>query len=72
MARKVTLGAHAVSALMEQATRFDAMSVHFVKSADLAMSEANEIAIWTSKLINAVTRIRQEAQEAATARGERV
>lgn len=72
MAKKVTLGAHAVSALMEQATRFDAMSVHFAKSANLVMSQANEIAKWTSKLIHAVTRIRQETQEAATAGRERV
>lgn len=72
MARKVTLGAQAVSALLEQATRFDTMSVHLAKSADLATSQANDIAKWTSKLINAVTRIRQEAQEAATASRERV
>jgi hypothetical protein len=72
MARKVTLGAQAVSALLEQATRFDTMSVHLAKSAELATSQANDIAKWTSKLIDAVTRIRQEAQEAATASRERV
>jgi hypothetical protein len=72
MATKLTLGTHAISALMLQAKRFGAMSVHFAKSADLATSQANEIAIWTSKLIDAVTRIRQEAQDAAAASREYV
>lgn len=65
MATKLTLGAHAVKALMEQAKRFDAMSVHLAKSADLATSQADEIAKWTSKLIDAVTKIRRETQDAA-------
>lgn len=72
MATKLTLGAHAISALMEQAKRFDAMSVHLAKSADLATSQADEIAIWTSKLIDAATKIRRETQCAAAACRERV
>ena len=72
MATKLTLGSHAVKALMEQAKRFDAMLVHLAKSADLATSQADEIAQWTSKLIDAVTRIRREAQCAAAASREHV
>jgi gas vesicle protein len=72
MATKLTLGAHAVKALMEQAKRFDAMSVHLAKSADLATSQADEIAKWTSKLIDAVTKIRRETQDEAAACRERV
>lgn len=67
MAAKLTLGSHAVKALMEQAKRFNAMSVHLAKSADLATSQADEIAKWTSKLIDAVTRIQRETQCAAAA-----
>jgi 1,2-phenylacetyl-CoA epoxidase PaaB subunit len=72
MATKLTLGAHAAKALMEQAKRFDAMSVHLAKSADLATSQADEIAKWTSKLIDAVTKIRRETQDEAAACRERV
>jgi hypothetical protein len=43
------------------------MSVLLAKSADLATSQADKIANWTSKLIDAVTRIRQEAQYTAAA-----
>ncbi|KAH6692793.1 hypothetical protein BKA61DRAFT_684092 [Leptodontidium sp. MPI-SDFR-AT-0119] len=53
MATKLTLCTQAISALTVQAKKFGAMSVHFAKSADLATSQANEIAIWTSKLIDA-------------------
>ena len=55
----------AVNALMEQAQRFDTMSVCLAKSANLATSQADEIAQWTSRLIEAVTRIRQESQDEA-------
>src|SRR4051794_15652915 len=72
MATKLTLGTHAAKALMEQAKRFDAMSVHLAKSADLATSQADEIAKWTSKLIDAVTKIRREAQDKAAACRERL
>ena len=48
------------------------MSIHLAKSTDLATSQANDIVKWTSKLIDAVTRIRQETQEAVTASRERV
>lgn len=65
MATKLTLGTHVISALQVQAKKFGAMSLHLPKSVDLATSQANEIAIWTSKLIDAVTTIRQEAQDAA-------
>lgn len=65
MATKLTLGTHVISALQVQAKKFGAMSMHLPKSVDLATSQANEIAIWTSKLIDAVTTIRQEAQDAA-------
>jgi 1,2-phenylacetyl-CoA epoxidase PaaB subunit len=67
IAAKKTQGANAISALIEQTKRFEGMSVLLAKSADLATSQANEIANWTSKLIDAMTRIRQEAQCAATA-----
>jgi hypothetical protein len=39
---------------MEQAKRFDAMSLYPAKSLDLAASQANELAQWSSKLVNAV------------------
>jgi hypothetical protein len=44
MATKLTPSSHAIKALMEQAKRFNVMSVHFAKSADLATSQAAEIA----------------------------
>ncbi|KAF2817573.1 uncharacterized protein BDZ99DRAFT_565297 [Mytilinidion resinicola] len=72
MATKLTQGAHAISTLMEQTKRFDAMSVYLSKSADLATSQANEIATWVSKLIDAVTKIQRETQSAAAACRERV
>jgi hypothetical protein len=72
MATKLTLSTHVISALMVQAKKFGAMSVHFAKSADIATSQANDIAIWASKLIDAVTRVRQEAQDAAVASREHV
>jgi len=72
MATKLTLCTQAISALTVQAKKFGAMSVHFAKSADLATSQANEIAVWTSKLIEAVTRIRQDAEDAAAASQEHV
>jgi hypothetical protein len=72
MATKLIQGAHAISALMTQAERFDAMSVHLAKSADLATSQANEIVLWTSKLIEAVTKIQRETQSAAAECRERV
>ncbi|KAL5312937.1 hypothetical protein ACEPPN_019363 [Leptodophora sp. 'Broadleaf-Isolate-01'] len=72
MTSKLILAAHAVKALIEQAKRFDAMSVYLAKSADLATSQADEIAEWTSKLIDAVTKIRRETQDEAAACRERV
>ncbi|QVM12417.1 hypothetical protein D8B26_007046 [Coccidioides posadasii str. Silveira] len=57
MTTKLTLGAYVIKVLMEQASRFDAMSVYLGKLADLATSQAEEIAKWTSKLIDAVTKI---------------
>ncbi|KAL1963047.1 hypothetical protein VTN77DRAFT_8795 [Rasamsonia byssochlamydoides] len=72
MATKKILGPHAISALMEQAKRFDTMSVHLARSPDLATSQANEIAEWTSKLIDAVNKVRREAQAATTAYRERL
>ncbi|OJD10476.1 hypothetical protein AJ78_08526 [Emergomyces pasteurianus Ep9510] len=68
MAIKKILADHAVSALMEEARRFDAMSVHIAKSTNLATSQADEIALWTSKLIDAVTRVQQETRDEAAAR----
>ena len=56
------LADHAVSALMKQVKRFNAMSVHLTKLMSLAMSQTNEIAQWTLKLINAIIRIQQETQ----------
>ncbi|KAH7378965.1 hypothetical protein BKA64DRAFT_648391 [Cadophora sp. MPI-SDFR-AT-0126] len=67
MATKLTLCTQVISTLTKQAKKFGTMSVHFAKSADLATSQANEIDVWTSKLIEAVTRIRQEATDAAAA-----
>lgn len=48
MATKLTLGQHAISALSEQAKRFDDMTVHLAKSANLATRQAEEIAEWAS------------------------
>lgn len=72
MATKLTLGTHVISALQVQVKKFGAMSMHLPKSVDLATSQANEIAIWTSKLIDAVTKIRQEAQDAAASSQDHV
>jgi hypothetical protein len=52
---------------MEQAKRFDAMSLHQAKSLDLAASQATEIAQWSSKLVDAVNKVLREAEAAATA-----
>lgn len=52
---------------MKQVKRFDAMSVHLAKSTSFATNEANEIAEWTSKLIDAVTRIWQEIKDEVAA-----
>ena len=72
IAAKKTQGPHAISALMEQTKRFEAMSVLFAKSADLATKQADEIAQWTLKLISAVTKIQQDAESNAAACRERV
>lgn len=56
MAIKKVLGDHAISALKEQVRRFETMSVCIAKGADLATSQASDIAEWTSKLINVVTK----------------
>ncbi|KAL2372005.1 hypothetical protein RJ035_005775 [Blastomyces gilchristii] len=72
MATRLILGTHAINTLMEQAKRFEAMSVQFAKSADLATSQAAEISKWTSKLMYAVTKIQQEAEAAAAACRKRV
>lgn len=72
MAAKKTQGPHVISALMEQTKRFEAMLVLFAKSADLATKQADEIAQWTLKLINAVTKIQQDAKSNAEACQERV
>jgi hypothetical protein len=67
MTTKLTPGSHAVKALMVQANRFDAMLVQLSKSMHLATNEANEITKWTSKLIDAVTKIERTAQCSAVA-----
>ncbi len=72
MAAKKTPGPQAISALMEQAKRFEAMSVHLAKSADLATKQADEIVQWTLKLINSVTKIQQDTQSDAAACREHV
>lgn len=53
--RSLKLGNHDVEALMEHAKGFDAMSTYLIKSADPATGLANEIAKWTSRLIDAIT-----------------
>jgi hypothetical protein len=72
MTSKKVLAAHAISSLQEQFTRFNAMSVLLAKSADLATNQSNEIAEWTSKLINAVTKVRDHTQREAAACQERL
>ncbi|PSN60497.1 hypothetical protein BS50DRAFT_625870 [Corynespora cassiicola Philippines] len=67
MTTKKVLGPHAISTLKEQTRRFECMSVCLAKGADLATSQANEIAEWASKLIIAVTAIQQEVENEAAA-----
>lgn len=44
VAAKKTQGSYAISALIEQTKRFEAMSVLLTKSADLATKQADKIA----------------------------
>ncbi|QSS66925.1 hypothetical protein I7I51_03137 [Histoplasma capsulatum] len=53
--------------MADQADRFDVMCVTFAKGSDLAKSQAEQITQLTQKLIDAVTKIRQDAQTAANA-----
>ncbi|QSS65812.1 hypothetical protein I7I51_06662 [Histoplasma capsulatum] len=48
------------------------MSVTFAKAPDLAKTQAEQITQWTQKLIDAVTKIRQDAQAAANVCQERL
>lgn len=72
MATKQILAAHAISALMEQTRKFNAVTVHLAKSADLATNQAAEIAKWTSTLISVMTKIQRDTQRDAVACRERV
>ena len=72
MATPKRLCDQAISQLKEQAERFDAMSLLFAKSPHLARHQADEIADWSFKLIDAVNKIRNDAQAAATAWHERL
>lgn len=67
MATKTIFGTQAVSVLMEQAQRFDAMSVEFSKWPTLMKSQADGITKWSSKLVDAVKRIQSDAQAAVVA-----
>ncbi|PYH96030.1 hypothetical protein BO71DRAFT_190269 [Aspergillus ellipticus CBS 707.79] len=58
-------GAHAVSALKDQAKRFETMSVHLAKSPSLAITQADEIAKWSTKLIDAIDKIKRDTKAAA-------
>ncbi|KAI1955096.1 hypothetical protein LOZ58_006855 [Ophidiomyces ophidiicola] len=53
----------AISALMDQANRFEAMTVHLPKSPDFAAEQADEIVYWATKLITAVTDIKNQTQK---------
>lgn len=44
MATKQILAAHAIAALIEQTRKFNTITVHLAKSADLATNQAAEIA----------------------------
>lgn len=61
-----------ISALVEQAERFDSMSVHLASSSHLARPQADMIIEWGSKLVNAINKVQREAHTAATARDERL
>lgn len=65
MAARNVLGAHAISALKDQAGRFEMMSVHLAKSPNLALAQADEISTWGLKVVEAVNKIRHDAQLAA-------
>ncbi|KAL2376297.1 hypothetical protein RJ035_008024 [Blastomyces gilchristii] len=54
-----------IRAMAAQAERFGAMCVTLAKAPDLAKSQAEQITQQTQKLIDAVTKIRQDAQTAA-------
>ncbi|KAG9230404.1 hypothetical protein BJ875DRAFT_488007 [Amylocarpus encephaloides] len=66
MATKQILAAHAILALIEQTRKFNAMTVHLAKSADLAMNQAAEIAKWTSTLITCRERVRGKIRSLET------
>lgn len=72
MATRYVLGAHALSALMDQAKRFETMSVHLARSPKLAIMQAEEIAKWGSRLVDAVNKIRRDTEAAARASQERL
>ncbi|KAF2452269.1 hypothetical protein BDY21DRAFT_175914 [Lineolata rhizophorae] len=59
--RKV-LGVNAISALKEQVRRFESMSVCVASRPDLAMSQAEDIAELTAKLIDVLTKIQRDTQ----------
>ena len=65
-------GAVVISALMEQAERFDSTSAHLANSPHLARAQANGVAEWGSKLIDAVNKVQREAHAAAIACDERL
>ncbi|OJD26943.1 hypothetical protein ACJ73_01665 [Blastomyces percursus] len=65
MATKKTQDAHVVSTLMEQAGRFETMSVYLARSPGLAIRQASQIAEWGLKLTSAVNKIQMEAQAQA-------
>lgn len=67
MAAKTIFATQAVSVLMEQAERFDAMSVGFSKWPSLTKTQADGISKWGSKLIDAVNKIKRDAHAAAAA-----
>ena len=70
MATKQVLATHAIASLKELTRKFEVMSVQLAKSADLATNQAAEIAKWTLRLNNAMTKIQRDTQRDATARRE--
>ncbi|OBT60426.1 hypothetical protein VE03_10328 [Pseudogymnoascus sp. 23342-1-I1] len=59
-----------MASLKEFTRKFEVMSVQLAKSADLATNQAAEIAKWTLRLNNAMTKIQRDTQRDATARRE--
>ncbi|KAE8154144.1 hypothetical protein BDV25DRAFT_148321 [Aspergillus avenaceus] len=61
------LGAYTISALMDQAERLRTMSVHLAKSPKLAITQADKIAKWSTKLVNTINKIQRDTEAAALA-----